>query len=1007
MATVKLRIEFRTGEGQGMYLTSPDGRFRWEKEPYIVMDWNANGIWTKTVQLTPEELAKGFVYKYVLITNGEPQYEPSWRYYAFRPLAGDPTVVEVQDIWRPPGTALTVFESSLARELIFKRPSRMQAPAPTRGGPDSVHLRLQCFNSEVPADKHMVVTGSTPTLGSWDLKKGLKLTFDDEARVWFADMWVTHADFPLEYKYVVVDEKCEYTYWESLRFNRSAPKDEVMGGGNGRVVVRTDDFALPDTGVWHGTGVAIPVFSLRSRSSMGIGEFLDIKLLVDWAASVGICLVQLLPVSDSGYDSSPYGVMSSMALNPVYLNLDVIARENGVPSRITDEIASARAELNQSKLANYDKALVIKTRILKDIWESCRDKAEADPGFHEFIKENKTWLLPYALYYVFYDLLGTPDYSQWGNRENMTLAQMEEFEAPGAFQRDFIRYTYFVQWHAHRQLLEASKYAREKGIGLKGDLPIGVNKFSVDTWVNREQFRMQVNAGAPPDFFSKEGQNWGFPTYNWEVMAADGYQWWRARLARMAQYFHSYRIDHVLGFFRIWEMPLDVAYGVLGRFYPVQPVSKGEILSKGVPEWDLARLTEPYVRRHLLHRAFGQEKGEEVGRTYFDEIFKDGFKFKAQYDTMAKVCTEIQKEVSADPEVGEPPEKEKFEDEKKYAEAKEKWSAKRAEVYEAKYKAKERALLDFHENVVLLRDLEKPGELFHFRVNMVLPPEKGGATSFHELPNNWKGGLGDLYHDWVWRRQDNEWAKAARRKLRMMMDASDMLVCGEDLGMVPGCVMGVMRELCLLGLRIQRMSVDPSSKFNDTAKYEYLTVCSPSTHDMAPIRAWWQEHEEKSGNDKKDALDTIQHFYNHVLKREGKVPEKMEQDVATQIIKMHLESPSILAVFPLQDLFAIGGPEIRRSGHPSEEKINNPGSTAGCWSYRMHITLEELNSAQDKFNSELRALLVSTQRAVLKPAGGAGAGRTRSGTEPDENGGVTPPTVDGTAKSKSKKKGGK
>ena len=156
---------------------------------------------------------------------------------------------------------------------------------------------------------------------------------------------------------------------------------------------------------------------------------------------------------------------------------------------------------------------------------------------------------------------------------------------------------YFIQFHLHLQLLEATNYARANGVVLKGDIPIGISRNSVEAWTEPHYFNLNGQAGAPPDDFSVNGQNWGFPTYNWEVMEQDDYSWWMKRFRKMSEYFDAYRIDHILGFFRIWEIPMHAVHGLLGQFVPSLPMSREEIESYGLPfreEFDTQRKVETF-----------------------------------------------------------------------------------------------------------------------------------------------------------------------------------------------------------------------------------------------------------------------------------------------------------------------------------------------------------------------------------------------------------------------------
>ena len=314
---------------------------------------------------------------------------------------------------------------------------------------------------------------------------------------------------------------------------------------------REHQAAIFDKPGFRGAGSAVPIFSLRTEKDFGIGEFRDLRPLVDWAARTGQCIIQLLPINDTtrkgGWDDSyPYSPISTFALHPLYINLQ------GLGIKETPAFIKEREELNDLPELDYPRVFKAKMGYIRKAFMERGAEDLAGAPYRKFYKENAGWLGEYCEFCAKRDGL-EKDYYAW------------------------------MQFHLDKQLSEEVAYAHSKGVSLKGDLPIGVSGDSAEAYYHPELFNLDSSAGAPPDYFSKDGQNWGFPTYNWEEMAKDNYAWWKARLRKMSQYFDAFRIDHVLGFFRIWEIPQDCTSGTMGHFNPAMPYSPEEISCAGLP----------------------------------------------------------------------------------------------------------------------------------------------------------------------------------------------------------------------------------------------------------------------------------------------------------------------------------------------------------------------------------------------------------------------------------------
>ncbi|MCQ2142593.1 MAG: 4-alpha-glucanotransferase [Bacteroidales bacterium] len=518
---------------------------------------------------------------------------------------------------------------------------------------------------------------------------------------------------------------------------------------------------------FRGAGVAIPVFSLRSGKDFGIGEFRDLHALVDWAAATGQTIIQLLPVTDTTRkgdwkDSYPYSPVSSFALHPLYIHLQDLGVEED------EEFLPLQKELNALPEIDYPRVFKAKMGLMRKAFDKA-EKELVSSDFHEFCRKNSYWLDEYSSFCARRDG-DTPDFWRW------------------------------VQFHLDRQFSEEAAYARSLGISFKGDLPIGVSADSADAFFHPELFNLDSSAGAPPDFFSADGQNWGFPTYNWDEMAKDDYKWWKSRLRKMAEYFDAFRIDHILGFFRIWEIPATQWSGQMGHFNPALPYTKEEIEALGLP---------------------------------LDGLFLPDPRHEGCYQPMIT-----------------PTGKDALE-----------WDKK------ARFEA--------------------------------------------------------LHTDFFYHRHDGFWRRSAERKLPELLGATGMLACGEDLGMVPDCVPGVMDHEKILSLEMVCM---------DKGRYwPRLSVCATSSHDLPTLR---MEFARNNGRD----------------------PEPWE---VRNILWNHLSSESMLAIFPLQDWVALD--RSLRLPEYGVERINEPADPAHHWRYRFHVPVEKLKFAS-ALNAGIEGLLKDSGR---------------------------------------------
>lgn len=777
-----------------------------------------------------------------------------------------------------------------------------QAPQEMKPETGSKIVRLVVRAPQLRDGERLGVLGADKALGAWDVQKILPMT-QHTYNEWVADIDATHLEGShLEFKFVAFRNAKDELLWETS-MNRTVDLPEMKAGELVSYELDQAFFALYNRKL---AGTQVPVFSLRTRKSAGIGDFGDLKTMIDFVASTGQKVLQLLPINDTTIthtwtDSYPYSCISVFAIHPQYADLHALPELKDAKARA--EAEKTRAELNALDKIDYEKVNDFKINYLRQIFNQEGEKMMKTAEYKAFFQDTELWLVPYAQYSYLRDKNGTADFNQWPDHQVWDEAERKALADPKTAAYKNVAFFYFVQFVLDRQMQEAHEHAKAKGVILKGDIPIGVNRNGCDVWTEPKYFNLNGQAGAPPDDFSVNGQNWGFPTYNWFEMLKDGCQWWNRRFKNMARYFDAYRIDHVLGFFRIWEIPVHSVHGLLGQFAPALAMSREEIESYGL-HFQEDRFTRPFITDWVLDRMFHERAGE-VKEKYLDRLDDERYQMKPEVDTQRKV-------------------------EALFADAtdeKELWL--RDGLY---------ALIS---DVLFVRDHTNPG-VFHPRISAQLD------FIYESLYDNDKAAFNRLYNDYFYRRNNQFWYQEAMKKLPKLVQATRMLVCAEDLGMVPDCVPWVMDELKILSLELQSMPKDPSVKFGHLSRNPYRSVCTISSHDMPTLRMWWDENVQRT-----------QEYYNTMLYRQGPAPHPLPGWLASDIISRHLTSPSMLCILSIQDWLATD--EALRLPDADAERINIPANPKHYWRYRMHLNIEDL-AADKRFVQSITEMISQSGR---------------------------------------------
>ena len=788
--------------------------------------------------------------------------------------------------------------SSAFTECVNKRPLSVIKPSAY-----DKTVRLVVRAPQLRSTDRLCVVGKPKAMGAWDVFEALPM-YEHNYNEWIVDLNVeTLESDVLEFKFAAQDVADRHNaLWES-GMNREIHLPEIKSG---EVLVYELSQAFFDIYNRKLAGTLVPVFSLRSKTSYGVGDFGDLKKMIDWVAVTHQRVLQVLPINDTTTthtwtDSYPYSCISIFALHPQYVDLTQLPTLKDGKKR--NNFEALRQELNALEQIDYERVNEAKLKYLYEVYLQEGEKMMQGKAFKQFFADSEQWLVPYAQYCYLRDKYGTADFSTWPDHHVWDEKERKVLSTSTSKEYKEVAFFYFVQFVLNEQMEVVHAYAREKGVILKGDIPIGVNRNGCDVWMEPKYFNLNGQAGAPPDDFSVNGQNWGFPTYNWDEMLKDGCQWWVRRFQNMNKFFDAYRIDHVLGFFRIWEIPVEAVHGLLGQFAPSLGMSREEIESYGLTFHE-DQFTKPFISDWILERVF-RDRAEEVKQRFLNHTHDDIYELRPEVDTQRKVEAVFAGK-TAESDI---------------------WL--RDGLY---------ALIS---NVLFVRD-RKDANKFHPRISAQFD------FTYEALYDSDKEVFNRIYNDYYYRRNNQFWYREAMKKLPRLVEATRMLVCAEDLGMVPDCVPWVMNNLKILSLELQSMPKDSHVRFGYLNNNPYRSVCTISSHDMPTLRQWWDEDYERT-----------QAYYNSMLYRGGAAPHPLPGWLARDIISRHLMSPSMLCILSIQDWLAID--EKLRLADQNAERINIPANPKHYWRYRMHVSIEDLMQNTD-FRENLTELVCEAGR---------------------------------------------
>ena len=879
------RVNFKTKMGEKLQLLVMEegGEVR-----NHFLNYNENGNWDAEV----DYFSKAISYKYQLVNDGGTVLDEEFSLHELN-FPHNYQEFIIFDVWNNKN-----FPENYLNNKILK--NKLSGFKNEKISVLKKHTHL--FRLEAPIyhpNWKIVLLGNNDALGNWEYLKAVPMLQTDFG------IWEVALELPTEqliqYKYGLLNTDSGQVFDIEYGDNRWA----LPNAEKNILQIKADHFfKFKAFEMYHAAGVAVPVFALKSENGFGVGEFPDLKILADWAKKTNLSILQILPINDTtaNYtwtDSYPYAAISVYALHPQYLSIEKL--DFSLPDNLVKEYNTLKAKLNALPLIDYEQMISGKWNYVKAVFELNKDKILKDRSFKKFIKDNEEWLLPYSAFCVQRDKYKTPNFNDWKTHKKYIAGKIAPFFTAKSKDFDTTMLHSWVQYQLHLQLKDAIDYTHGLGISVKGDLPIGIYRYSVEAWTEPELFGMNFQAGAPPDQFTDLGQNWEFPTYNWEAMKEDGYRWWKNRFKALEQYFDAMRIDHILGFFRIWRMPMSATQGILGYFYPAVPVKMEEFQARNIP-FNVDRYCKPFINDQILWDYFGDER-DAIHNQFMNNHFNGTYTFKEEFNTQRKLSDYFKENPQG------------------WAESK---------------------LISLCANVLFLPEETRDGAVvYHPRFNI------NKTKSYQYLSDGEKNAIDDLYVDYFFKRQDGLWYQKAMETLPVILNSTDMLICGEDLGLVPDSVPQVMDRLAITALKVQRMPSENIAWYNPK-NAGYMNVVTASSHDSSTLRQWWHE----------DRIFT-QEYFNKQLGQSGTAPWNLEPQLAEIIMKQHLYNDAMLAIFPLQEFLATD--QELAHPNPDEERINNPAVFPHYWRYRMHLNVEDLLK-KDDFNNKISAWVKDSNR---------------------------------------------
>lgn len=656
------------------------------------------------------------------------------------------------------------------------------------------------------------------------------------------------------------------------------------------------------------TGIVVPISALYTKDCPSCGDFLALKDLADFCEKAGFSIVQLLPVNDTGTQSSPYSGLSAFALHPLFIRINALP-EFAAAMKGNKAFATAykafEKEFGYKKRFDYDAVLGEKTKLLHLLFnyiekKNSKDEAEANKLNKElakFVRSNQ-WIIPYAVFKNIKDENMQASWKSWD--ESIQKLSYDQIKLKWQNKAKKSSHDFFVwcQLRASEQFKEGAESLRAKKIILKGDIPILMNEDSVDCWTYPEFFRQELRAGSPPDGGNPMGQNWGFPTYDWDRLEADEFTWWKDRIKTSAQYYDAFRIDHILGFFRIWASKENETTAYLGHTIPYADFTRKTLNELGFDDDRIKWISEPHIPTGTIENiTWNHDEATAVLEKVCDRV-------------KTEELWTFKKEIDGDKEIYA---MNFFEDEGKNNAVKnalaEKW--------------RDRSLIQIKKDRFI--------KVYAFE----------NSTAWKTLSGEEQEKLRKLFEE-IEVKENKLWEKQATTTLSAIVHASDMIPCAEDLGVNLPVMPEVLKKLDILSLKVIRWTRQwekPGQPYIPFTDYPELSVATTSVHDSSTLRQWWNQEK-----------DSVWAFINSVEcenKPDGN--SAFTPEIAEFILRSLASCKSALLINPLQDYLFLEHSFYLEN--EDDERINIPGSVNTFnWTYRIPVTIEEMSGNKGLLN---------------------------------------------------------
>ena len=640
-------------------------------------------------------------------------------------------------------------------------------------------------------------------------------------------------------------------------------------------------------------GAVVPVGALRSKNGIGVGEFPDLADFALLCKKMRIGLIQLLPVNDTGFESSPYSSLTAFGLHPLYLRIEDLGEFTNVDSSIKKRLKAAREKFDQYKRFSHYEILKEKMEICSIIYNANKNEIMKSASLASWIEQN-AWVKEYAVYRRLKEINELKSWKDWKEYSIVTAEDINKLWNDKNLREEHLFWVW-IQEALDAQFSKAAKVIADAGIVLEGDLPILMNDDSCDVWAHHDIFNRELSAGAPPDMYSPDGQNWGFPIYNWEAQESDDFSWWKQRLKVAEKFYKAYRIDHVLGFFRIWASSPNDYSSALGRFIPYTPVTTGDFKKIGFDKSRIRWVSQPHIPTDELM---------EVLRSNWGGPFNDSDITAAADKIFSKALARVNEE--------------------------ELWLFKKKITGE-----KDIDKLGLHPSCrSYLLAKWKDRVFLEYRKGKFFPLwQYRNSRAYQGFSQDEKNTIEALLEKRQ-KRSEKIWMQMGMKLLSVLVNSSSMLPCAEDLGAVPSCVPKVLSRLKKLGLRVTRWHRDwykngqPYVPFNE---YPSLSVCTPAVHDSSTVREWWNKEADQGQFSNFLGVPSLPKIYN--------------PGTAKIILSKTASARSRFRVFQIQDLLHLSNNWY--SENPQDERVNVPGTANEFnWTYRLPAAISEI--AKDK-----------------------------------------------------------